>query len=78
MGLAILSQELVSHGLSADTPAALIQQGTTERQKVWVSTIAELPALADREQPVAPTMVSISDVVKLHDSLAWFDPSKQV
>jgi uroporphyrin-III C-methyltransferase/precorrin-2 dehydrogenase/sirohydrochlorin ferrochelatase len=77
-GLTVLSQKLISHGLSADTPAALIQQGTTERQKVWVSTIAELPALADREQPVAPTMVIIGDVVKLHDSLAWFDPSKQV
>lgn len=77
-GLPVLSQQLISHGLSVDTPAALVQQGTTERQKVWVSTIADLPALAEREKPVAPTMVIIGDVVKLHDSLAWFDPSKQI
>jgi uroporphyrin-III C-methyltransferase/precorrin-2 dehydrogenase/sirohydrochlorin ferrochelatase len=77
-GLAVLSQQLLSHGMSADMPAALIQQGTTERQKVWVSTVADLPALAEREKPVAPTMVIIGEVVKLHNSLAWFDPSKVV
>lgn len=71
-GLKILSQKLQQHGLDADTPAALIQQGTTEHQKVWVSTIADLPSLAQKEQPVAPTMVIIGEVVKLHKSLAWF------
>ncbi len=75
-GLAVLSQQLLSHGMSADMPAALIQQGTTERQKVWVSTITDLPALAEREQPIAPTMVIIGEVVRLHDSLTWFNPSK--
>ncbi|RKZ78243.1 MAG: siroheme synthase, partial [Gammaproteobacteria bacterium] len=71
-GLAILSQQLQLHGLAAETPAALIQQGTTEHQKVWVSTIADLPALAEREQPEAPTLVIIGEVVKLHDTLSWF------
>ena len=73
-GLPVLSQQLQAHGMAADMPAALVQQGTTERQKVWVSTIAELPALAEKEQPIAPTLVIIGDVVKLHDSLAWFHP----
>ena len=73
-GLPVLSLQLQAHGMAADMPAALVQQGTTERQKVWVSTIADLPALAEREQPVAPTLVIIGDVVKLHDSLAWFHP----
>ncbi|MCL4158656.1 UNVERIFIED_CONTAM: hypothetical protein GTU68_013650 [Idotea baltica] len=76
-GLPELSKQLLRHGLLATTPAALVQQGTTERQKIWVSTVAELPAVAEREKPVAPTLVIIGDVVKLHDSLAWFDPSKQ-
>jgi nitrite reductase (NADH) large subunit len=35
-------------------------------------TIADLPSLAKKEQPVAPTMVIIGEVVKLHKSLAWF------
>ncbi len=71
-GLSVLSTQLQAHGLAGDTPAALIQQGTTDQQKVWVSTIAELPAIAEREKPIAPTLVVIGSVVSLHDSLAWF------
>ncbi|MBE0439819.1 MAG: uroporphyrinogen-III C-methyltransferase [Gammaproteobacteria bacterium] len=72
VGLPVLSAKLQQHGMTADTPAALVQQGTTDNQKVWISTIADLPELAQREQPVAPTLVIIGDVVKLHKSLAWF------
>lgn len=71
-GLPQLSEKLIAHGLSADKPAALVQQGTTNNQKVWVSTIAELPSLAEKEQPVAPTLVIIGEVTKLHNQLAWF------
>ena len=73
-GLPVLSEQLSAHGMRPDMPAALIQQGTTERQQVWTSTIAELPALAEREQPRAPTMVIIGEVVQLHESLQWFHP----
>ncbi len=72
-GLAVLSERLQEHGMAADMPVALVQQGTMEHQEVWVSTIADLPAVAEREQPVAPTMVIIGEVVKLHDSLMWFN-----
>jgi uroporphyrin-III C-methyltransferase/precorrin-2 dehydrogenase/sirohydrochlorin ferrochelatase len=73
-GLPTLSKQLIAHGLSSDMPAALIQKGTTADQKVWVSTIGELPALAERERPEAPTLVIIGEVVKLHNDLAWFHP----
>lgn len=71
-GLDILSQQLQSHGMRADMPAALVQQGTTENQQVWVSTIAELPDLAKKQQPVAPTLLIIGEVVQLHNQLSWF------
>lgn len=73
-GLPQLSQQLQQHGMSADMPAALVQQGTTENQKVWLSTIAELPRLAEREKPIAPTLLIIGEVTKLHDKLSWFKP----
>ena len=77
-GLAVLSTELQEHGMAANMPAALVQQGTAEHQKVWVSTIADLPTIAEREQPVAPTMVIIGEVVKLHDSLMWFNVENKI
>ncbi len=70
-GLPVLSQQLQQHGLAADMPVALVQQGTTTRQKVWISTIAEIAKLAEQEKPVAPTLVIIGEVVKLHNSLSW-------
>jgi uroporphyrin-III C-methyltransferase/precorrin-2 dehydrogenase/sirohydrochlorin ferrochelatase len=75
-GLPELSRQLQAHGMSADKPAALVQQGTTENQKVWLSTISELPALAEREQPIAPTLVIIGEVTRLHNTLAWFKASQ--
>ncbi|MEE9595645.1 MAG: SAM-dependent methyltransferase [Acidiferrobacterales bacterium] len=37
-GLTLLCQQLIKHGMSSDTPAALIEQGTTLRQRVFVGT----------------------------------------
>lgn len=34
-GIEVITRELIKHGCSPDTPAALIQQGTTPRQRVF-------------------------------------------
>ena len=72
-GLPVLTQKLQDHGMPSTMPVALVQQGTTSHQKVWISTLAEIAALAEREQPVAPTLVIIGEVVNLHNSLSWFE-----
>ena len=72
-GLPELTRQLLAHSMPADKPAALIQQGTTKNQQVWTSTVADLPALAEKEKPIAPTLIIIGDVVGLQEQLAWFD-----
>ncbi len=71
-GLPVISRELQAHGLPGDTPAALVQQGTTHQQRVFTSTLDELPALAEREQPKPPTLIIVGEVVRLHEKLSWF------
>jgi len=71
-GLPVISRELQAHGLPGDTPGALVQQGTTHKQRVFTSTVADLPAVAEREQPKPPTLIIIGEVVKLHEKLSWF------
>ncbi len=73
-GLATLCAELVSHGLSGDTPAAIVQQGTTKNQRVITGTLATLPEKAEVEQLHAPTLIIVGGVVTLRQKLAWFNP----
>ncbi|KPB78600.1 uroporphyrinogen-III C-methyltransferase [Pseudomonas syringae pv. tomato] len=73
IGLPVICAELIKHGRSADTPAALVQQGTTVNQRVFTGTLANLPQLVAEHEVHAPTLVIIGEVVKLREKLAWFE-----
>ncbi len=73
-GLSIICEQLASNGLPKTTPAALIQQGTTPRQKVWVGTLETLPGLVEAAGPKPPTLLIVGEIVKLHEKLEWFEP----
>ncbi len=72
--LAELCEKLMTHGLPADTPAALIERGTTQHQRVFTGTIDSLPTLVARTAVKAPTLIIIGSVVRLRDKLQWFTP----
>ncbi|GAA0455445.1 siroheme synthase CysG [Aeromonas salmonicida] len=65
-----IQQQLVSHGRSCTTPIAIIEWGTTARQRVLTGTLAELAVLA--QQAVSPSLIVIGEVVSLRKQLAWF------
>lgn len=73
VGLPIICEQLIAHGRSPDTPAALIQQGTTSNQRVFTGTLANLPQLVAEHEVHAPTLVIVGEVVKLREKLAWFE-----
>ena len=73
-GLDTLCGELVRHGMPDGTAIAIVQQGTTQNQRVFTGTLATLPGIAEREKPQAPTLIIVGGVVTLHDKLAWFHP----
>jgi uroporphyrin-III C-methyltransferase len=72
-GLAYLCDQLIAHGLPADWPAAIVQQGTTPNQRTVTGTLATLPALAESAGLKAPTLIIVGEVVRLRDKLAWFE-----
>lgn len=75
-GISVISEQLQAHGLSGDTPAALIEQGTTRNQRVHIGTLASLPQLVVDSGVRAPTLTIIGEVVKLHDKLHWYKPEQ--
>jgi uroporphyrin-III C-methyltransferase/precorrin-2 dehydrogenase/sirohydrochlorin ferrochelatase len=78
MGVANLAKfcaELVRHGMAASTPAAIVQHGTTPRQRVFTGDLETLPGLIEREEIKPPSMIIVGEVVKLHEKLAWYEPA---
>lgn len=73
-GLDILSRELIKHGLPETTPAAIVQQGTTSEQRVYTTTIKDLPDISSQHDVKPPSMIIIGEVVSLQEKLAWFKP----
>ncbi len=73
-GLALICRELIAHGRAADTPIALVQQGTTRHQRVITGTLADLPAKVANAGVRAPTLLIVGEVVSLHGQLGWFHP----
>ena len=72
-GLPIICSKLIEHGSSKDMPVALIEQGTTARQRVITGTLETLPALVAAVEVHAPTLIIVGEVVKLRAELAWFN-----
>ena len=70
LGLPTLCRELIAHGLSPATPAAIVQQGTTAHQQVVVATLATLEARTAAANLAPPTLIIVGDVVRLRDRLA--------
>jgi uroporphyrin-III C-methyltransferase/precorrin-2 dehydrogenase/sirohydrochlorin ferrochelatase len=75
LGLETLCAELIAHGLPDSIPAAIVQQGTTQNQRVISGTLATLPGLTRLEKLQAPTLIIIGGVVTLREKLAWFNPT---
>ena len=73
-GIDILCSQLIAHGLAASTPAAIVQQGTTQNQRVVCGTLATLPGIVETAKLQAPTLIIIGGVVSLREKLSWFNP----
>ena len=73
-GLEVIAERLVAHGLDPDTPAALVEKGTTPDQRVVTGTIANLPQRVRAAEIRAPTLIIVGGVVRLRERLNWFHP----
>ncbi len=75
--LPIIAEKLVGAGLAPDTPAAAIEWGTWERQRVVTGTVSDLHTLIIAAGIGAPATVVIGEVVRLRERLRWFDRERE-
>ena len=71
--LPVISAQLQAHGLSGDTPAAIIERATQPGQRTITGTLATLPSLAQRHEVRAPALIMIGTVVTLREALSRTD-----
>lgn len=62
----VISRELQAHGMSGDMPAALVEQGTTPNQRVYIATLDTLQQKVEAQNVQTPTLIIIGTVVNAY------------
>ena len=71
--LPIICSLLSENGMSADTPVALVQNGTTPKQRTVVGTISNIAEIAQKYGIKPPAMIIVGKVVGLREKLGWYE-----
>ncbi len=71
----ILSREMIAHGADPATPAAVIDNGTREDQRVVSAALSDIATHAEEAELAGPAVIVIGGVVTLRDKLSWFKPT---
>jgi uroporphyrin-III C-methyltransferase/precorrin-2 dehydrogenase/sirohydrochlorin ferrochelatase len=70
--LAALSGKLLAHGRAADTPFALVENGSRPEQRVVTGTLAQLPERANGHKVRSPALLIVGEVAVLAERLHWY------
>jgi uroporphyrinogen III methyltransferase / synthase len=68
-----VAERLIVEGRPAETPAAVIERGTTPGQRVITGTLADIEERVRSAGLHPPALIVVGEVVKLRDVLAWHD-----
>jgi uroporphyrinogen III methyltransferase/synthase len=71
--LAVITAQLAGAGMDEKTHVALVRWATTGRHETLVGTLGTIAALAEEKKFKAPAVAVFGDVVKLRDTLNWFE-----
>lgn len=65
--------QLLNHGISPDTPAAVVRWGTTPKQRSVSGTIGNISDLVKAAGIKSPAIIIVGNVVKLKSKMDWFE-----
>ena len=71
--LPLICRGLLEAGMDPAMPAAVIERGTTPKQRKLVSTLQELPEAARAAAIQSPAIIVVGKVCQLSDQFDWFD-----
>lgn len=71
--LPFIRERLLAHGKAADTPVALVRWGTLSEQQTLVGVLSTIDRQAAEAKFSAPAIIVIGEVVRLRDTLEWYE-----
>jgi siroheme synthase len=72
--LRLIVDGLLRAGASPEMPAAVVENGTLDSQRVVVSTLKDLVNDSWGAGLGSPAVIVVGDVVNLRNKAAWFEP----
>lgn len=66
-------ENLTRFGKAPETPVAVVQWGTTSRQKTWTGTLGTIVDIAMKEKIAPPALTIIGEVVGLRPLIKWYE-----
>lgn len=66
-----ICENLVWAGMHPDTPAAIVENGTTARQRQVAATVSTLADKAEQEAIGTPAIIAVGEVCSLMEEFAW-------
>jgi uroporphyrinogen III methyltransferase/synthase len=71
--LPLIVKKLTEFGMPASKPAAVISKATTPEQRTVVGTLETIEKRAIEASLATPALIVVGDVVKLHETINWFE-----
>ncbi|XES78631.1 MAG: uroporphyrinogen-III C-methyltransferase [Candidatus Bathyarchaeia archaeon] len=69
------TQTLLEGGLDSSTPVAIIERGTSKRQRTVLGTLESIAKEAQTQKVQPPAVIVVGKVVNLGRKLSWFNPT---
>ncbi len=66
-------EKLIHFGKNPDTPIAIVQWGTTARQKTWIGTLGTIVEISAKDKILPPALTIIGEVVNLKSTIEWYE-----
>jgi uroporphyrinogen III methyltransferase / synthase len=71
--LPLIVEKLIKFGKNPDTPIAVVQWGTTARQKTWIGTLGTIVEISAHDKILPPALTIIGEVVNLKATIEWYE-----
>ena len=71
--LPAITRNLIEFGMSPDRGCAVVSKGTRYDQRTVAGTLRNIVARVEEAKLETPALIVVGDVVKLHDTLNWFE-----